>query len=346
MIDENVYFHTKGRSAQPFQVFLGGRGVGKTFSTLCSYVADEKGNFLDPALGKFMYIRETANEIKICTDETANPFKKINKKKNWYIYPEYSSKTNIATFYREDLNNQREAIGYGVGLSTFANLRGADFSDVTDIVYDEFIKQKGGRRLSNAGSSLLHLYETVNRNREFDGETPVIMKLLANSVSLNSDILLAMNAVSTLAHMVTKHQARATIPERKLYLELIDKNDFRELKEQTVLYQLTKGTSFSDEALDNVFVDDDMTFVRKVPLNEYVPFCSFGTDYSMYKHKTRIEWYIAAKESKSPIMLTNYQSDFLKSRYRLIYEELSILRKVYYDSYGTKLVFDSLMGVA
>lgn len=345
MIDERLFFHTKGRSQQPFQAFLGGRGIGKTFSTLCSYVADEKGNFLDPSLGKFMYIRETANEIRICTDETANPFKKINKVKNWYVYPEYSAKTNFATFYREDLNNQREAIGYGVALSTFANLRGADFSDVTDIVYDEFIKQKGGRRLSNAGLSLLHLYETVNRNREFDGESPVIMKLLANSVSLNSDILLVMNAVSTLAHMVTKHQYRATIPERKLYLELINKADFREMKEQTVLYQLTKGTSFSDEALDNVFVDDDMTFVRKVPLDEYIPFCSFGTDYTMYKHKTRVEWFIAAKQSKSPIMLTSYQQDFLKSRYRLIYEELSILRKIYYDSYGTKLVFDSLMGL-
>lgn len=345
MVDASVFFKTKGRSRQPFQVFLGGRGVGKTFSTLCSYVADDDDNFLDPELGKFMYIRETANEIKICTDETANPFKKINKVKNWYIYPEYSAKTNIATVYREDPNNQRWAIGYGVGLSTFANLRGADFTDVNDIMFDEFIKQKGGRRLSNAGMSLLHLYETVNRNRELDGDPPVVMKLLANSVSLNSDILLAMNAVSTLAYMVTKHQHRATIPERKLYLELIDKADFRELKEQTALYQLTKGSSFSEEALDNVFVEDDMTYVRKVPLNEYTPFCSFGSDYTMYKHKTRVEWYVAAKEAKSPIMLTNYQSDFLRSRYRLIYTELSIIRKIYYDSYGTKLVFDSLMGL-
>lgn len=341
-----LYFDTRNRSKQPFQVFLGGRGCGKTFSALTSYVADDEGNFKDPDLGKFMYIREQATEIEISTDETANPFKKINKKKNWYIYPEYSSRTKIATFYREDENNQRWAIGYGVALSTFSNLRGVDFSDVNDIVYDEFIKQRGSRKLRAAGSSLLHLYETVNRNREIEGEDPVIMKLLANSVTLNSDILLVMNAVSTIAHMMTKHQYKATIPERRLYIELINKADFREAKSQTALYQLTKGTSFSDEALDNIFVDDDMSFVRKVPLNEYTPFCSFGKDYTMFAHKTRSEWYIAAKETKAQIMLTVHQQDFLKSRYRLIYQELSITRKVYYDSYGTKLVFDAIMGLS
>lgn len=346
MQGDEIFFKTRGRSKQPFQIYLGGRGVGKTFSTLDSYIEDENGEIKDPELGKFMYIRETATEIEISTDETANPFKKINAKKNYYVYPEYSSKTKIATFYREEENNQRFPVGYGVALSTFSNLRGVDFSDVNDIVFDEFLKQRGNRKLRAAGSSLLHLYETVNRNREIEGEDPVIMKLLANSVTLNSDILLAMNAVSTIAHMMTKHQKKATLAERKLYVELIDKADFRALKEQTALYQLTKGSAFSDEALDNVFVDDDMSFVKKVPLNEYNPFCSFGKDYSMYTHKHREEWYIAAKQTKSPIMLTQYQQDYLKSRYRLIYQELSITRKIWYDSYGTKLVFDALMGIA
>lgn len=342
---EEIYFKTKGRSEQPFQIFLGGRGVGKTFSTLTDYVYEDDTHFRDHEQGKFMYIRESLTEIKICTDETANPYKRINAVKGCYVYPEFSAKTNIATFYREEENNQRFAIGYGVALSTFSNLRGVDFSDVDDIVYDEFIKQRGSRKLAGAGASLLHLYETVNRNREFDGRNPVIMKLLANSVSLNSDILLAMNAVSTLAYMITKHQSKATVRERKLYLELINKADFKEAKQETALYQLTKGSKFSDEALDNIFVDDDMSFVRKVPLNEYLPFCSFGEDYTMFAHKSRNEWYIAAKKTKGTIQLTQFQGDFLKSRYRLIYADMSITRRVFYDSYGTKLVFDALMGI-
>ena len=343
---DEIFFDTRNRSKQPFQIYLGGRGVGKTFSTLDSYIEDKDGNIKDPDEGKFIYVREQATEIEISTDETANPFKKINAKKNYYIYPEYSSRTKIATFYREEENNQRFAVGYGVALSTFANLRGVDFSDVNDIVYDEFIKQHGSRKLKAAGSSLLHLYETINRNREIEGEEPVIMKLLANSVTLNSDILLAMNSVSTIAHMMTKRQYKATIPERRLYIELINKEDFKALKSETALYKLTKGSAFSEEALDNIFVEDDMSFVKKVPLNEYLPFCSFGKDYSMYMHKTRSEWYIAAKETKSPIMLTPYQKDYLKSRFRIAYTELSITRRVWYDSYGTKLVFDSLMGLA
>jgi len=343
--DTSVYFSTHNRSKMPFQIYLGGRGCGKTFSTLDSYIVDENGDLRDPELGKFIYVRELAKEIKISTDETANPFKKINAKRPYHIYPEYSERTEIATFYREDLNNSRVAVGYGVALSTFANLRGVDFTDANNIVYDEFIKQRGTRKLKNAGSSLLHLYETVNRNRELEGEEPVIMKMLANSVTLNSDILLAMNAVSTIAHMMTKHQRKATLRERSLYIELIDAAEFRALKSQTALYKLTKGSKFSDEALDNIFVDDDMSFVKKVQLNEYTPFCSFGKDYSMFQHKSRYDWYIAAIETKSPIMLTQFQQDFLKSRYKLIYQEMSITRRISYDSYGTKLVFDALMGI-
>lgn len=344
-IDESVYFHTRGRSDMPFQAFIGGRGVGKTYSTLVDFVFDERTqDFRDPETSRFMYIRETANEISISTSETANPFKKINKDKGWRIYPEYSTKLGFAKIYREDLNNQRWHIGYGVPLSTFANLRGVDFSDVNDIMFDEFLKQKGSRKLKSAGSSLLHLYETVNRNREFEGDPPVQLKMLANSVTLNSDILLAFGAVSTLAHMMTKHQKRATLKERRLYLELIDKEDFKELKAQTALYALTKGTAFADEALDNVFVEDDMTFVKsKVPLNEYTPFCSYGKDYTMYRHKHRSEWYIAQKESKSPIMITAHQGDFLKSRFRMTYNEYCITRKCFFDSYGTKLVFDAVI---
>ena len=45
-MSENFYFDIKGRSAMPFQVYIGGRGIGKSYSALrelaTNFPADEK----------------------------------------------------------------------------------------------------------------------------------------------------------------------------------------------------------------------------------------------------------------------------------------------------------------
>ena len=57
-MSENFYFDIKGRSAMPFQVYIGGRGIGKSYSALRELAT----NF--PADEKWIYMRRTGKEIE------------------------------------------------------------------------------------------------------------------------------------------------------------------------------------------------------------------------------------------------------------------------------------------
>lgn len=345
--DKSVFFDTGTRTDQPFRVFIGARGCGKTYSTLRNLVIDKDTGQLklppNPYCGKFMYIRRFGREIEISTSETANPFKKINADFETNIFPIYNGKLGVATFYA-DTGDNKIPVGYAVALSTFYGLRGVDFSDVDTIVFDEFMKSESSRKIKDEGGTFLHLYETVNRNREFDGKPPVTAILMGNAISLNSEILLSLNATSTLTAMLLHQQYRATLKERALYLEIIVKDDFRQIKQDTALYKLSKGSDFSKEALDNMFVHEDFTYVReKTKVTEYKPIYNFTSEYTVYKHKSRIEYFVSHKVNMpAPVSLTAGMVDRFKMFFGFVYENAILNRSIYFDDYGTKLVFDAI----
>lgn len=293
-------------------------------------------------------MRRMEKEVELCTSEIANPFKRVNKDYGIDITCTFSNKEKFASFYDDtdtlDDNSTAEPIGFGVGLSTFSGLRGVDFSDVDTIIFDEFIPERQVRKIKAEGQVFLNMYETVNRNRELLGEPPVKVMLLANSISLASPILLEIGAVPVIAGMIAKGQQRATVKERGLYIELIEQKELAEQKSQTALYKLTKGTDFSKEAIMNRFVDDNLAVAKKVQINEYKPVFNF-TEYTCYKHKSREEWYIAKRHDSSPM---NYQStdvDLLKNRFTTLYRVLCLQRKMFFDDYASKLVFDAVLDI-
>lgn len=347
---DEIYFNTGGRSDLTFQLFIGGRGVGKTYSALRNLIFNYKTmEFLNPEeVGKFLYVRRRAKEIEISTSDTANPFKKMNTNENMFVYPEYSSKTQISTFYRQvdidDPESDVVAVGYGVALSTFSTLRGVDFSDVTTIIFDEFIPEKTAMKLRGEGSAFMHMYETVARNRELEGEEPVKVMLLANSISLNSEILLEMRAVSQIASMIRKHVYRRSIVERGLYIELINEEKFKELKAKTALYKLAGDSDFAHQALDNEFTQDDFSYVsKKVPVSEYRPLICYAGQYTIYTHKSERQWYIDNRKSEAPVKLTSAQTDYLVKEWGYSYKYFVVYRKILFDDYGTKMLFDNIM---
>ena len=80
-MSENFYFDIKDRSAMPFQVYIGGRGIGKSYSALRQLALDI------PSDEKWIYMRRTGKEIEACSTEFGNPFKTINKDFGTLIVP-------------------------------------------------------------------------------------------------------------------------------------------------------------------------------------------------------------------------------------------------------------------
>ena len=78
---EQRFFDISNRSDMPFQIILGGRGIGKTYSAL-----DYLQKVSSPS-HKFIYMRREGTEIDQCATEYGNPYKKLNEDKGYHIEP-------------------------------------------------------------------------------------------------------------------------------------------------------------------------------------------------------------------------------------------------------------------
>ena len=297
----------------PFQIFIGGRGTGKTYSALegClnGKIADNK---------KFILMRRTAQEMDLLLDsdrgEGANPFKPINKTLDRNVGMRSIVK-NLAGVYNRELTEEGKIthvgtpIGYGVALSTIASIRGIDFSDVSDCIYDEFIPEKHVRKMKGESDALLNAYETINRNREFYGEKPLGMWLLANSNDIYNEIFIGLELVNIVEKMLQTGKHDKYISDRGLAIHLLESpKEFVEKKSKTALYKLTAGSDFAGMALGNDFAYNDFSLIAHRNLKGYIPVCSIDEG-TIYRKKGEREIYISYAQARVPKYTTKTEHE-------------------------------------
>lgn len=337
-----TYSSVVGRSSLPFQFFIGMRGVGKTYSALkhCATRENEE---------KFILLRRTERDMERLFGSKASlsPFKKINNNEGLDIDVEYTKSEGFGLIYNiskdtaDATGEERYPIGYTTGLSVFSGLRGADFSDADLVVFDEFIPEEHVTQRTSLGSAFLHFYETINRNRELDGKDPLRVIFLANSIKLNNDILAACGIISVIADMQVKGLHKYSDEKRGIYIELVENEAFKEAKENTALYRMTGDNDFKGQAIGNQFMQDDFRSIKQIRLQEYSPIMCFGV-YTIYQHRSRGYLYICKKTVQGVEHLKELDMDILYWRLCGIYRLAQLQRKVQYDEYTTKLVFDSI----
>ena len=306
----------------PFQIFIGGRGCGKTFSAL-------KGALQLP--DKFLFMRRTAQELDLMLDsekfgEGANPFKPINKDTGRDVGLSRIVKNMAGIYNREMVDGKLSPvgapIGYGVALSTISSIRGVDFSDCSDCIYDEFIPEKHVRRIKNEGGALLNAYETICRNRELSGEDPLRLWLLANSNDIYNDVFIELEIVSDIEKMVRKQKSDKYFKDRGLAVHLINNNeDFVEAKSETALYKLMRGSKFADMALKNKFAYNDFSLIKYENVTGWRPMCSIGPAY-IYAKKGDKALYVSYASAKCKSYNIEQEQD----------------RRSFYNEFGRRLI--------
>lgn len=304
----------------PFQFFIGGRGCGKSFSALQGcLIYDER----------FIYMRRTAQELDLTLDsdrgEGANPFKPINKKLGREVGLSRIVKNLAGIYDRELIEDKLQPVGaplgYGVALSTISSIRSLSFEDCNICIYDEFVPEKHVRRIKNEGTALLNAYETMNRNRELEGQDPMTMFLLANSNDIYNDIFIELGIVSDIEKMARKGKPDLYIKDRGLAVHLLANSDeFTEKKSKTALYKLTEGSTFADMALNNKFAYEDFSLIGRQDLSGYRPVCSIGKA-NLYAKKGESYMYISYAGAMAPKLNIDNESD----------------RMCFYNDYGRKL---------
>ena len=250
---------------KPISIIIGGRGIGKTYSAL-SYMIENKK--------RFMYMRNTRQQISECCSDFGNPFKRLNKDKGWNI------RLEVEKDHVNILNDDNEVIGYASPLSVFENLRGADLSDVDYIIFDEFIENR--KLLFDQFKAFVNMRETVGRNRELLGEEPLYTILLSNAQSLNSPILAGYNLIPDIEGMLKSSQKKL---KRNDTLVLLPESEVSDLKKNTSTYKGLVGTNIYKENIENKFANDSFYGVKKRNIREYKPLCKLDDMY-LYQHKS------------------------------------------------------------
>ena len=309
---------------RPFTFIVGGRGIGKTYSCIDVGITQHENAFL--------YLRNTREQLAESCGDFGNPFKKwandhkrdikLVAERNHAVIKEWK-------FAGQETVNYN--IGAGANLSTFSNMRGVDLSNINFIMFDEFIEN---RTLSfDQYSAFLHMYETVNRNREIEGLPPTICVLLSNAQRLGNPILRGFNLIPVIENM--QKNGQRSYADGPIRIEL-PFSDVSEEKRQTALYQAANNSKFNSEALDNNFINDSFTNVKKVNINEYTPMVCIDDIY-IYKHKSEVLYYACS----IPANIRKYTSrDNFLIFYKLFGFQLKLAigsDKVYFSDYATKV---------
>ena len=267
-----------------FNFIIGARGVGKTFG------------FLDVCQNdniKFILMRRTQSQVDIINKPDFSPFKAINEFHNIDI------KTDSMGKYSSCFIKNDEVIGYTCALSTIANMRGFDASDVDVLLYDEFIPERHERPIKGEGAAFLNAYETINRNRELQNKKPVQVVCMANAFNIANPLFLELGLVGTAEKMKAKHQEIYFDDFRSICLIMPNSVKIRKKKSQTALYRLTKDSEFSKMALANDFIYNPTDNIKPQVLQEYKPLVTVG-EITIYKHKSQQKFFVSEHRTGNP----------------------------------------------
>lgn len=302
LYDENGWVNIKGiiDLGLPFNFCVGGRGTGKTYTSLKTIVEEEI---------PFMFMRRTQAQADIVNKPEFSPFKPINIDLGKNIISKQITKYN-AGFY--DGNNEGGLpIGYSCALSTVSNIRGFSAEDVDLLIYDEFIPEAHERPIKNEGAAFLNAYETINRNRELKGKKPLQVLCLANSNIISNPIFIELGFVKKVHTMFKKGQEISIDRNKGVGIFLLGESPISKAKKSTVLYNLTSGSDFERMSLENSFNDIDTSKVARRPLIEYKPIVAVG-ELCIYLHKSNGKLYCSTHLSGTPPVYTSGSADLLR----------------------------------
>lgn len=257
-------------------VIVGNRGGGKTYGakqwSIDNFIKNKE---------QFGYIRRYRDDLK---EPMSRFFDDIKEK-----YPDYEFKTDSKHFYirlkphdEKEKWTEKDIAGFGFVLSTASNKKSISYPNVTTLIFDEFLLDKGNvTYLSDEPGKLLNLYETVARPGT--DHPRVVLFMLANALSITNPYFLYWDL-----KMPTQQDKNGKYiwkhPKRPILVEDVRNEKFIDSKRNTEFGKLIEGTRYAEYSIDNKFLLDDNTFVEKKSANAryYFTFTYKGETYGVW----------------------------------------------------------------
>lgn len=240
---------------------FGGRGLGKTFSVLEQRVRNADADETEQS--KFIWLRDSMEVVKkiAAGNSLTQP---IKAKKDDFPDVSIEKSGGNYCFIKDAKTDNYKVLGYLAALSTFHNARGISYEDVCNITWDEFIPEEGTIIKKNQGIIFLNMYESVNRNREFEGKEPVQIIFLSNSEDVYSDVLEDLGLSGLIEDMIYKN--KKVYRDDDIWIEFLSSQKFHDKKANTFIYRINKNEKFKERALENKFTNNMALIKRKVNL--------------------------------------------------------------------------------
>lgn len=290
-------------------IMVGGRGTGKSYGVLRNLVRQDK---------KFIYLRTSVSEMDAMKDPDLDPFNPINRLEERNID---ITKGSIK-FIRKIVEGEKN-LGMVGALKNMYQIRGFDGLPYKILFYDEFIPEKHVPKMKNQGTAVKSLFETVNRNRELDGEPPLRLIMCANSDDLNNDVLITYGVLDDLLEMGDRGLEVKDFPNKGLRLVYTCRSPISELKRATANYKGQEDSEYNRMALDNKFTGYYRGNIESRDLKNYDPVVSIG-DIRVYKSKNDKTYYVT-KYMTGIFPEIYHLTDFERGRFQRRFWRLSDL---------------------
>lgn len=324
-----------------FIFVTGGRGTGKTFTTL-KHMIDTKSQFI--------YLRRKQTQVDIINKQDFSPFKPIARMMKREIITTQVTKFNAGVFFGEyDTEKEKympkgDAIAYTAALTTIANLRSIGIvDDVKYVVYDEFIPEKQENAIKNEGLAFLNCIETIGRNREIAGGEPLTVLCLANAMDIGNAIFDTLKLIDVVDEMELKNLKYKVLKDRGVLLVRLVDSPISKAKKLTSLYRLTSGTEFFDMSVQNYFAFEEKGNIKNHPIKEFLLELQIG-DLFIYHHKSLPMYYVSTKRSGTARQVYK-NTEIEKVRFLTEHPEISeayVFSEIYFDRYATEIKFKKM----
>lgn len=278
-------------------LIIGERGCGKTYGLKTRAVR----RFINKGK-QFAYIRRYETDLAESVGNTEDNkfFEQIKNE-----FPNSTFKITKNKKVRK-LYIDNKICGYALPLSASDSLKSSTYENVDMIIYDEFQLKEGSTQhyLRNEPEIILDLIETIGRLRDIRvycignavSSTCPLMAYFDLTLPYNTDIKLFKNGT--------------------IAVEYIKNEKYREVKKASRFGQLIDGTKYGKYAIDNEFITDSKSFIKKKDNNAKFYFILYvnGKTYGVWRDfKNQLMYISNDYDPNCPIKLALNEMDHNES---------------------------------
>lgn len=246
-----------------FNFIVGARGVGKTYGAkrlaIKRFLKDQS---------QFIYVRRYKQEFK----RIANFWEDIAEE-----FPEHSFEAGKGVFKIDGI-----VAGYYIPLSTSKIEKSTPFPNVSLIIYDEFILDKGTYHyLPDEVTNFLEMYSTVARMRD-----NVIVYFLSNALTVTNPYFLYFN-------LEPPTNKKGIYCKNDILIEVVVNEEHTRKMNETRFGKIVSGTAYADYAFGNEFLRDTKDFLGKKPQDAQFKFSLkyMGEEIGIWYSPSQYEFY-------------------------------------------------------